>query len=63
MLLLQYFSQTLDSTDQLLLENMSEKNPNITFGEVWDYLSSLYDRDTQAQLRMAWENVRLQEGL
>ena len=62
MLLLQYFSQTLDSTDQLLLENMSEKNPNITFGEVWDYLSSLYDRDTQAQLRMAWENVRLQEG-
>ena len=62
MLLLQYFSQTLDSTDQLLLENMSEKNPNITFGEVWDYLSSLYNRDTQAQLRMAWENVRLQEG-
>lgn len=32
MLLLQYFSQTLDPTDQLLLENMSEKTPHHFWG-------------------------------
>ena len=57
MVQLQYLKPALDHSDQLLLENMLERNPRLTFGEFWDTLSTLYDRDSQVQLRMAWETV------
>ena len=59
---LQYLKPALDHSDQLLLENMLERNPRLTFGEFWDTLSTLYDRDSQVQLRMAWETVRIAKG-
>ena len=62
MVQLQYLKPALDHADQLLLENMLERNPRLTFGEFWDTLSTLYDRDSQVQLRMAWETVRIAKG-
>ena len=62
MLLLQYLKQCLDASDQLLLENLLERNPRLPFQEFWDHLSTLYDCDTQAQQKLAWERVRLPKG-
>ena len=61
-LLLQYLKPCLDKTDQLLLENHWEKKPHMTFQEFWDFLASMYDKDSQAQLRLAWESVKLPPG-
>ena len=61
-ILLEYFGGCLDESDQLFLENMTEKNPDLPFQEFWDSLAILYDRDTQAQLRLAWEGVRPPTG-
>ena len=61
-LLLPYFSECLEASDKLLLENMTKRNPHLYFANFWDGLVELYDRGTQAQLRLDWENVRLQGG-
>ena len=61
-ILLQYFSGCLDSSDQILLEMMQEKNEDLSFQDFWETLRSLYDRDTQGQLRLAWETVQLPKG-
>ena len=62
MVQLQYLKPALDHSDQLLLENLLERNPRLTFAEFWETLSTLYDRDSQVQLRMAWETVRIAKG-
>ena len=62
MLLLQYFKQCLDTADQTLLEDMLEQNPTMSFRCFFDHLTSIYDRDTQVQQKLAWENVRLPPG-
>ena len=62
MLLLQYFKQCLDTADQTLLEDMLEQNPTMSFRYFFDHLASIFDRDTQVQQNLAWENVRLQPG-
>ena len=61
-LLLQYIKPSLDTSDQLMLENMMETNPRMTFQEFWGTLSELYDRDSQAQLRLQWESVKIKPG-
>ena len=61
-LMLQHLAQALEQDDRLLLEHQLENCPSLTFKEFWDHLVSLYDRDTQAQLRMAWEAVLLPGG-
>ena len=61
-LLLRYLKSCLDTTDQLLLDNMEERNPYLSFQSFWDHLASLYDRDSQSQHRLAWESVRLPSG-
>ena len=37
-------------------------DPRLTFESFWGQLAALYDRDSQAQLRVAWESVRLAPG-
>lgn len=61
-LLLQHLKTSLDYSDQLLLENHQEKDPGLTFSAFWAHLVGLYDKDTQAQLRLAWESVKLPPG-
>lgn len=62
MLLLQYLKHALDQADKLFLENSLELNPRLTFNEFWSMLQHEYDKDSQAQLRLAWESVRLPTG-
>ena len=44
------------------MENLLERNPRMSFTDFWHHLASIYDRDTQAQLRVAWESVTLPSG-
>ncbi len=39
-----------------------ETNPRLTFTDFWGHLSRLYDRDSQAQLRLQWESVKIAPG-
>ena len=61
-LLLEALRVSLDKADQNLLEYRREQNPGLSFQAFWDELQSLYDRDTVAQSRMAWEAVKLPPG-
>ena len=61
-ILLENLKGALDSTDQKLLELRREQNPSLTMGEFWQELQSLYDKDSAAQNRLAWESTRLPQG-
>ncbi len=61
-LLLQHIKPSLDHVNQLLLEHQQKRNPGLTFTTFWSHLASLYDKDSQGQLRLAWEAVKLPLG-
>ena len=61
-LLLEALRGSLDRADQNLLELRRGKNPSLTLRAFWDELQALYDRDTVAQSRLAWEAVKLPPG-
>lgn len=52
----------LDPADQALLERRRDANPRLSYKEFFEELQSLYDRDTVAQQRVAWESLRLPPG-
>ena len=61
-LLLRDLQQCLNSADQTLLEFRREQNADLTFHEFFAELQKLYDRDSVAQQRMAWQAVKLPSG-
>ena len=61
-LLLEDLRQSLDVADQSLLERRREQNGRLTFQEFYEELQGLYDRDSAAQQRLAWESCKLPQG-
>ena len=61
-LLLRDLQKCLDQSDQTLMELRKEHNPHLSFKDYFAELQSLYDRDSVAQSRMAWEMVKLPSG-
>ena len=61
-LLLERFKGSLDLSDQKLLEIRREQNPKLTLDEFWEELQNLYDKDTPAQNRQAWESIKPPPG-
>jgi hypothetical protein len=59
---LQYIKPSLDTSDQLMLENLLETNPRLSFTDFWGHMSGIYDGDSQAQLRLQWESVKIAQG-
>jgi hypothetical protein len=61
-ILINLFKSCLDSTDTLLVQRELESNPNTQFRDLWDLFSQTYEQDSQAQLKLAWESVKLPPG-
>ena len=61
-LLLEILRTCLDETDQKFLQLKQDQNPALSFSAFWQMLQNMYDKESQAQNRLAWEAVRLPPG-
>ena len=61
-LLLEILRTCLDETDQKFLQLKLDQNPGLSFFAFWHMLESMYDKESPAQNRLAWEAVRLPPG-
>ena len=59
---LELLKPCLDASDQALLKHRQEVNEALSYQEFFEELQALYERDTIAQSRHAWQSLKLPPG-